>query len=711
MRSILRAIALVCVTSVLVPLAVTVTILAAFIFLPLPAALPDPRPPEGAQTSRIYDINGDVIGEFREFEVSKPVAPEDIPLVLKQAVIASEDRRFYSHGGVDVQGTLRALVADVRARAAVQGGSTITQQYVKNTYVGGDRSLSRKVREAVLASQLDRQIDKEEILFKYLQQIFLGDGAIGVGAAAETYFNKPVADLNLSEAAMLAGLIPAPSRYEPRGNLLLAERRRQIVLDAMLDEGYITPEQHAEAFAQTLFLVGGETPQTEGVPLTLIQPRPTVETKYPYFTDYVQRYLAARYGDRAVFERGLEIYTTLDSRLQGEAQRAVGATLEGTAPPLEMSLITVEPTTGYVKALVGGRDFRASSVNLALAGEGGGLDRQVGSTFKPFVLATALEQGVSPDKTYSGANGICVTPDYCPQNFGGSSYGRVDLRTATVKSINTVYVQLLADVGLDATFDLAATLGVEPPADRTQLDLTAALGSTGASPLEMASAYGVFAARGERAEPTPIFKVLDREGVVLEDNTAPTRTRVLKESTADTMNDIMRGVFRNTAVGKDIGRPAAGKTGTTSNSKDAWFVGYTPALSTAVWMGYRDEENPLVGIKGRSAGVTGGSFPAETWQDYMRAAVGPIPVTDFTEPAPVVKVVDVARREARRGFSPGGERGTSGTPAGSYVEDLPAPKVAAPATTTTTTAPPPSTTTTTLPDPEGDGGLFGTPGG
>ena len=223
-------------------------------------------------------------------------------------------------------------------------------------------------------------------------------------------------------------------------------------------------------------------------------------------------------------------------------------------------------------------------------------------------------------------------------------------------------------------------------------------------------------------------QVLDRDGVVLEDNTEPERARVLKETTADTMNDIMRGVFQNTAAGKDIGRPAAGKTGTTSDSKDAWFVGYTPALSTAVWMGYRDQGQALVGIKGRRAGVTGGSFPAETWQDFMRAALGPIPVTDFTEPAPVVKVVDVARREARRGFSPGSGRETTGTPAGSYVEDLPVPRVAAPITTTTTTAPRPTTTTTsttsttstTVPGPDGDdggdgsdpgGGLLGNPGG
>ncbi|MEX2660130.1 MAG: transglycosylase domain-containing protein [Acidimicrobiales bacterium] len=704
-----RVLTLVSVTTVAVPIVVLVTLLASVIFLPLPAVLPDARPPQGVQPSRMYDINGNLIGEFREFELSKPVEPEDIPEVLKEAVISIEDRRFYSHGGVDVQGTMRALWADVRAGEAVQGGSTITQQYVKNTYVGNERTLSRKIREAVLASQLDRQVDKDEVLFRYLQQIFLGDGAIGVGAAAETYFGKSVRDLSLSEAAMLAGLIPAPSRYEPRGNLQRAEERRKLVLAAMLSERHISQRQHDEAVAQTLFLVGGDAPPPpEGVPVTLIQPRPRFETPYPYFADYVQRHLAARYGDRAVFEQGLEIYTTLDPRMQAEAQRAVGATLEGTEPGLEMSLVSVEPSRGYVMALVGGRDFQVSSVNLALGSDGGGLDRQTGSTFKPFVLATALEEGVSPDRTYSGRNNRCF-PGKCFENFGGSSYGTINLRAATVNSVNTVFVQLLDDVGIDDTLDLTESLAIEAPADRSQLGLAVALGATGASPLEMASAFGVFAARGERAEPTPVIKVLDSDGVVLEDNSEPSRARVLKESTADTLNDIMRGVFGGTARGKDIDRPAAGKTGTTSDSKDAWFVGYTPALSTSVWMGYRDEGRPLVGIKGRRQGVTGGSFPAETWQDYMRAAVEPIPVTDFTEPAPILEVIDAAKREARKGFNPGPEKEPSDTPGGSYSEDLPPPAVATPSATTTT-APP--TTTTTKPDDEDDGGpggLFGEP--
>ncbi len=287
------------ITAVVLPLVGGLVVFAALLFLPLPASLPEARPGVEALISRIYDINGNEIGVFRQFDTTKPVAPEDIPEVLKQAVIAGEDRRFYSHSGVDVLGTLRALRTDVNSQGVVQGGSTITQQYVKNAYVGSERTLSRKVREAILASQLDRQVDKEEILFRYLERIYLGEGAYGVGAAAETYFHKPVAELTLSEAALLAGLIPAPSRYEPRGNPALAEERRMVILGVMLDEGMITPDQHAEAAAQRVWLA---TPGTEPPPggATVVHPRERAETAHPYFVDYLQRYLAERYGDDAV---------------------------------------------------------------------------------------------------------------------------------------------------------------------------------------------------------------------------------------------------------------------------------------------------------------------------------------------------------------------------------------------------------------------------
>ena len=673
------------VAAVAVPLVVGPVVFAALLFLPLPASLPDARPGVEALLSRIYDINGNEIGMFRQFDTTKPVERDDIPEVLKQAVIASEDRRFYSHSGVDLLGTLRALRTDVGSQEVVQGGSTITQQYVKNAYVGSERTLSRKVREAILASQLDRQVDKDEILFRYLERIYLGEGAYGVGAATETYFHKSVADLTLSEAALLAGLIPAPSRYEPRGNPALAEERRRLVLDAMLGEAMITAAQHAEAQAQRVWIAdpGSEPPSAE---VTVVHPRERVETPYPYFVDYLQRYLAERYGEDAVYRRGLRIYTSLDPRMQAEAERSVGSMLEGTEPLLEMSLVAVEPLTGFVKALVGGRDFGASRVNLALGELGGGTGRQPGSAFKPFVLAEALEQGIAPDRTFSGASPLRVA-DYTAENYGGSSYGRVDLRTATAKSVNTAYVKLIEEVGVGETMELAKRMGISTSDyDPARHGLAIALGALDVSPLDMASAFGVFAARGERAEPTPVVRVLDAEGRVLEDNAEPGRTRVLEEITADNVNELLQGVLEagGTAGDNGLDRPAAGKTGTAQDNGNAWFVGYTPTLSTSVWMGYSDAPRPLRNLKGVRGGITGGSLPADTWESFMRAALADVPVIEFTDPAPITDLADILRRRARGGFDVRQLRDQVPTEPGVYVEELPPPAVAPPPTTTTT---------------------------
>ncbi|MDP9452897.1 MAG: penicillin-binding protein [Actinomycetota bacterium] len=687
MRVVGRSFALLVVSAAVVPLVATGTILAALLFLPLPASLPAAKPGVEAAISRIYDINGNEIGVFRQFDSTKPIERADIPEVLKQAVVAGEDRRFYSHSGVDVWGTFRALWADVRNQELVQGGSTITQQYVKNAYVGSERSFTRKVREAILASQLDRQVDKDEILFRYLERIYLGEGAYGVGAAAETYFHKPVSDLSLSESALLAGLIPAPSRYEPRGNPALAEERRRFILDAMLGEGMITPDQHAEALAQPVWLATpGAVPPEGGA--TVVHPREQAETAYPYFLDYLQRHLAERYGEDAVYQQGLRIYTTLDRRLQEEAERSVGETLDGTDPPLEASLVAVEPLTGFVKALVGGRDFASSRVNLALGASGGGTGRQPGSAFKPFVLAQALEEGIAPTRTYSGASPMEVGGTSF-QNFGGSSYGRIDLRSATRQSVNTAYVQLLQDVGVPETMALAKRMGISSSDYQEGVHaLSVALGSLSVSPLDMSSAFGVFAARGERAEPTPVVRVLDAEGNVLEDNAEPERTRVLEEITADNVNEILEGVLQagGTAGDNGIDRPAAGKTGTAQGHSDAWFVGYTPTLSTSVWMGYADAPRPLVGIKGVRA-VTGGSLPAATWESFMRGALADVAVTDFTEPAPITDLAEILRRRARGGFDVRALREPRGTDSGAYVEELPAPVADPPPATTTTLRP------------------------
>src|SRR5436305_5122360 len=461
-------------SAILVPLGTVGTVLGAFLFLPLPATLPKPKPNAASSMSHVYDINGNEIAVFREYETSIPVQRQDIPEVLKQAVVSIEDKRFYSHGGVDPQGTLRAMWADIRGQA-IQGGSTITQQYVKNAYTGRTRSVARKIREAILASQLDRQAPKDEILYRYLSTIYLGGGAYGVGAATQTYFRKPITQLTLPEAALLAGVIRAPSYYDPRLNPEGAETRRELVLQTMLDQKRITPDEFNAAMAARVYVVGGATPPPKA-PHTDIYPPERQQTKFPYFVDYVSKYLVAKYGHDKVYRGGLRIQTSLDPNLQSLAEGAVAGSLKGTKAPREMSLVSVEPQTGFVKALVGGRDFATSQVNLALGAcppptrpeqsgadaplvpsdqpicvPGGGGGRQPGSSFKPFTLAKAFEQGITPERVFSAPTAYtyrrCTGPNCTVHNVEGEGGGALTLRSATWHSVNTVFAQLVELVG------------------------------------------------------------------------------------------------------------------------------------------------------------------------------------------------------------------------------------------------------------------------
>lgn len=667
-RMVLKTLAVIVITAILLPIAVGGTVLLSFLYLPLPVALPPERPTITSLASRIYDAQGNEIGVIRTFEQSIPVKKEDIPQILKHAVISAEDKNFYSHRGVDLRGSLRALYADVRNKQISQGGSTITQQYVKNTYTGNKRTIGRKLQEAVLASQLDREIDKDELLFRYLDTIYLGEGAYGVGAASETYFRKPVSQLDASEAATLAGLIPAPSRYTPRQNLEGAESKRKIVLAAMRSEGYLTKADYDAAVARPLWLT------TQGPPppnATLVHPREDQQIgPYPYFVDYVERYLFARYGEDRVRRGGFRIQTTLDPAMQAEAEASVATELgkRGVSADLEMSLVAVEPPTGYVKALVGGRNFQASQVNLALGGcpteptdvevqvraacwddenriEGGGSGRQPGSAWKPVVLAAAYDQGIQPKKTYSGATYSipgCKGRKCTIQNFGGASYGTLDLKTATQKSVNGVYARLFEDVGGVETAEMAKRLGLSSVwFSDGRHGASFSLGVMETSPLEMASAFGVFAARGERFAPTPVIRVVDRDGKVLEDNSNREPERAVSEAVADNVTDALEGVISGgtaSARGK-IGRPAAGKTGTSQDSYNAWFVGYTPTLSTAVWIGYPKEQKAVV--LPSYGKVEGGEAPTATWARFMKAALKDVPITKFNEPAPIEKPADV----------------------------------------------------------------------
>ncbi|MGH9226835.1 MAG: transglycosylase domain-containing protein [Acidimicrobiales bacterium] len=666
--------AFVCV-AIIMPIGVVGVSLGSYIFLPLPTPeLPEPRiDVEPSRITKIYDAAGNEIGVLRKFDTKIPVKPEDIPDVLKQAVVAVEDQRFYSHSGFDLQASLRALWADINGRAVVQGGSTITQQYVKSVYTGGERTFARKLKEAVIASRIDRQLDKDDILFRYLSTIYLGGGAYGVGAAAESYFHKPVNDLTLSESALLAGVIRAPSELEPRANPAAAEANRVRALDLMLQQRRITPEQYAEAKAAQIVNVGSE-PTPEG-PATLVYPLELQSATEPYFVDAVRQYLSVKYGDDAIYRGGLRVETSLDPRMQEQAKKAVADSLSGTAPPLEMAMVSVEPGTGFIKALVGGRDFNASQVNLALGAcpppdpearkdgpvclAGGGSGRQPGSAFKPITLAAAFEAGIGPGRVFSGPSTYRVpgcSGSFCTvSNVESGGYGAITLRAATAYSVNTVYAQLIRDVGVPETAEMAHRLGltmVSPTgvrADGESYGVALTLGAAETSPLDMAAAFSVFANRGVQQPATPVVKVTDAEGNVVEDNTKRKGTRVLSEAVADNMNDVLKGVVEfgtgtAAAIGRDGG--TAGKTGTSENFGDAWFVGYTPALSTAVWIGYSDSrEKPLRNIKGVNP-VYGGTIPARTWKAYMAEALKGAPDAMFPAPASLAGDIAAGPRRA-----------------------------------------------------------------
>ncbi len=607
---------------------------AALLYGDLPGTVPEANDRVVAMPSVVTDSAGNPIGTFQEFELTVPIRPDDIPQVLEDAVVAAEDQNFWEHSGVDFEGLARAAAANFREREIVQGGSTITQQLVKNRYLSNERSFGRKLNEAVLAARIERDMSKDEILFEYLDTTYFGSGAYGVGAAAETYFRKPVSELTTSEAAILAGIIPSPSETNPRTDPWAAEERRSEVLRLMEEQGYLTIEERDAALAEQLWFAGLGEPDR---PATVYYPPMEADDgPYPFFLDYVRRYLVDRYGDELVYRGGLRIQTTIDPGLQAEAEAAVAAELEGTAAPLEMALVSIDPGTGHVRALVGGRDWEASQVNLAL---GGSLGMQPGSSFKPFVLATAFERGFGPDTVYPAPGSWsvpgCAGEQCTVSNYDGSGYGALTLDSATRSSVNTVYAELIFDLGPSAVAETARRLGISTLDPDREYGVSLALGSAEVSPLDMASAYGVFANHGERVAPTPVLRVVDADGAVLEDNTETAGEQVMNAAVADTVTDVLTGVITSgTGTSAEVGRPAAGKTGTAEEYRAAWFVGYTPQLSTAVWLGYSDEPRELRDIGGYGV-VTGGTLPAHAWATFMAAAHESWPVVEFLEPGPL----------------------------------------------------------------------------
>ncbi len=614
---------------------------------PLPVGeLPEKRPMISAVPSTVYDAAGRQIGLFRGFDQTVEITPDQIPQVLKDAVVAIEDKRFWQHDGVDYEGIVRAARVNLEVGGIAQGGSTLTQQYVKNVYLSNERTIERKLEEALLATELEKTMSKEEILFGYLTTSYFGSGAYGIGAAAEIYFGKPVSELDISEAATLAGVVKAPTSTSPYVDRDAADQRRRLVLQAMYDQGYISAADYEREAARRLW--SQEDPGSPDGPVTLLVPRQKKGAiHYPFFVDYVEAELLERLGPDPVYQGGLRIETSIVPEYQEAAESAVARRLGNTEYPIEMALASVDPATGHVVAMVGGRDYEFSQVNLATGGSTG---FQPGSSFKPIVLATAFVLGLNPDTAYP-APGQWIVPgctgDQCTiSNYDYRNYGRLTLREAMRASVNTVFAQLVLDVGLADTVELARRLGLETYDPDGVYGPSLALGAVETSPLAMASAYGTFANRGVRVAPTGILRVIDADGNVLIDNRARSGERVLDTAVADNITDVLVDVIADgTGQRAQIGRPAAGKTGTAQAYRAAWFAGYTPDLATAVWMGHADRLAPLRGVNGVGR-VTGGSHPAVAWADFMAAAHEGLEVSEFPEPEPIVPIAKTAEEMA-----------------------------------------------------------------
>jgi penicillin-binding protein 1A len=575
------------------------------------------------------------IATFSAEEDRITVPLDAMPEVLIQAVIAAEDRSFFRHGGVDPAGIARALYHDLRGTSRVrQGGSTITQQYVKNAYLTSERSISRKIKEAVLSVKLEQHLDKRQILERYLNTIYFGRGAYGVGAASRAYFGKDVRNIGVPEAAYLAGLIRSPGSADAQDDPTEATRRRGTVLAAMRHEGYITAAEATEVGALGWDYV---VPRRDRRKLQLRDDWRGIGAEY--FIEAVRVDIAKRYGEDMLYGGGLRIYTTLDRHMQEAAWNAVTSTL--TEPDDPAAALVAIDEFGQVKAMVGGRDIQTQQVNLALGKRAGGSGRQAGSAFKPFVLAEAIHQGISLNSKFQ-APGKIVLPHanagkaWTVSNYGGTEQGVLDLVEATRVSSNTAFAQLMLEVGPQPVVDLAHKLGVS--ADLPVVN-SLVLGTGEVSVLDMASGFSTFADRGVHNTPTLIQKIdqvaEDGNRVKAVQQFTPSADRVLTPQEADLVTYCLRKVVQaGTAKAADIGKPVAGKTGTTQDNRDAWFVGYTPKLTAAVWMGYVGAPGAPVrfmdDVHGRA--VTGGSFPAEIWAKFMREATKGVDAGDFKTP-------------------------------------------------------------------------------
>jgi 1A family penicillin-binding protein len=573
------------------------------------------------QATKIYDDSATpvLLADLHGLENREALSGDQIPSVMRDAIVAIEDSRFYDHKGVDFLAIVRAAWANLRHREVVQGGSTITQQLVKNAFMTDEQAPDRKVRDAAAAYRLESTWSKEKILNEYLNVIYFGSGAYGIQAAARSYFGVDAKDLTLAQAALLAGLPKAPSAYSPWRDPEAAMARRDLVLNKMYQQRYIDSSQLQEALE---------------APLQLADATTDTAVKAPYWVELVREQLVARYGSSTVLGGGLRVYTSLDLEMQQAAEDAITAVLHQPGDP-SAALVAIDVQTGRMVAMVGGSDFSKLQFNLATQGK-----RSPGSAFKPFVLVAALERGISPDATYDSGP-VTIDLPGGPWEVSSVDEGSLTLAKATADSSNGAFARLVMEVGADTVAKTAAEMGITTPLGN-QPGPAIALGglADGVSPLEMAMAYATLASGGERlsarlpfdpskpGSPVTIVRVTDSEGHIIDENDT-VRTRAIDPGIAALVTTCLRGVItEGTGRTADIDRPAAGETGTTDDNRDAWFVGYTPDLVAVVWVGYPDEQRAMDDVHG--VPVTGGNLPAEIWARFMKVALATTPASDFS---------------------------------------------------------------------------------
>ena len=579
--------------------------------------LNDLRKPDLGANSFLYTDNMQRLGVVPSATNRQPLKLSKMSPWLPQATVAIEDARFWQHGALDYQGILRAFYQDVTKGQIVQGGSTITQELVRNLYIGNaQRTLSRKLKEACLAEKVFAQHSRKWILAEYLNEVFYGRHAYGAQAASRTYFSKGAGDLTLVQAALLAGLPQAPTTDDPITNPDAALARRDEVLRAMWRNGYISRSKLQSALRKGLELRPGHLYQQQ------LQPN---------FFGWATQQLTERFGERQVERGGLRVRTTLDPRLQALAQQAVESVLRTPTDPAA-ALVAIDPRTGAVKAMVDYLpDGRRMQFNMATQGR-----RTPGSSFKPITLATALSEGVSLYSTFYGPPELFITDPQCAtnngpwdvHNYGDESAGTMNLLDATANSVNTIYAQLIAKVGVRNVVAMAHRLGITSPLVPA---CALTLGAEGISPLELTDVYATFASGGIHHPPQAFLSVRGPNGKLLE-RLGTAGKRILGPNVAAELTYALQGVIEHgTGTAAAIGRPAAGKTGTAENYQDAWFCGYVPQLATCVWVGYPRAEIPLLNVEGVYQ-VFGGSLPAEIWHDFMGPAVANLPVENFPQP-------------------------------------------------------------------------------